>query len=87
MIKPEEIIETLSESNPEAVIFDGLNAALVGIAESRYVAVYSVRKIIKILMERDKMSEEEAWEFAEFNIMGLHAGDGTPVIVDLFEDP
>ena len=45
------------------------------------VLVYSVDKIIEILIDRDGMTEEEAVEFFEFNIEGAYMGRMTPVYV------
>jgi len=44
--------------------------------------VYSVKKVLEILMTRDGMSHEEAREFYEFNIVGAYVGPGTPVFVE-----
>ena len=44
--------------------------------------VYSVEKVLEILMTRDGMSYEDAREFYEFNIVGAYVGTGTPVFVE-----
>ena len=43
---------------------------------------YDISKIIKILMERDGMSREEAVEFYGFNIEQAHMGSRTPCYID-----
>lgn len=62
---------------------DGLEAAIIGTAArgfaAEHVLVCSANKIVKIFMERDGMSEEEAWEFFHFNVEGGWSGDGTPI--------
>ena len=78
--------DELAELNPELVIFEGLDDAIVGIAErcgSEAVLVYSVPGIVKILRERDGMSWEEAIEFFGFNIAGCYAGEHTPFFLDV----
>jgi hypothetical protein len=45
--------------------------------------VYSIDAIIKILMDRDGMDEEEANEFFGFNIAGAHFGPNDPIYVSL----
>lgn len=67
---------------------DGLSEAILGkMTMARWednpytVLVYSVEKIINILMTRDGMSHEEAVEFFEFNIEGSYMGPLTPVYV------
>ena len=65
-----------------AVVFDGLEQALIGFATQQNnppLAVYSVKKILLIL-GRD-MSQVDAKEFFEFNIQSLWAGERTPMIL------
>lgn len=77
------IREQLAEIEPDALIADGLEEALIGfVAQAhRYLACYSMAKIIEILMKRDGMSEIEALEFYEFNIVGAFMGEYTPVFL------
>lgn len=71
---------------------DGLEEALLGkMTVDRWtdnpyeVLVYSVEKIIGILMDRDGMTDEEALEFFEFNIEGSCMGRMTPFYVYPYE--
>ncbi len=86
---------TFTESNEwideEVILLDGLEEALIGIGEQNggigQVATYSVRKILDILMTRDDICWECAFEFFNFNIAGLGLGDKTPILVhDLKRD-
>ncbi len=80
MMTPEEV----AEYNEEALIADGLDEAIIGVAERINlgpVAAYSVEKICEILMTRDGMTYEEAIEFFEFNIKGSWMGEYTPVYI------
>ena len=81
---------TSEELLPEAVKFDGLDDAHIGLGAqytNGHLLIYSARKILSILMKRDGMDYEEACEFFEFNIACLWAGKGTPIIVyDLMGD-
>jgi len=45
-------------------------------------ACYSITKIIEILMKRDKMTEDEAYEFFEFNIVGAYVNEDMPIFLD-----
>jgi hypothetical protein len=45
------------------------------------VLVYDADKMIKVFMDRDGMSEEEANEYILFNIEGAYIGEDTPVLV------
>lgn len=63
---------------------DGLDEAILGAItgfEGETCLAYSVDAIIKILMERDGMEYHEAWEYYDFNIAALYAGEGTPMFV------
>ena len=78
----EEISERLSETNPNAVLCDGLEDALVGFAERfgmETVAAYDVD------VKRDKMTPEQAREFFEFNVLGSGV-DHAPVFVTISRD-
>jgi hypothetical protein len=83
---PRDLIEErLTEENPKAVFADGFDEAIIGISR-RFgkdpLVAYSREKCINVLMKRDKMSEEDANEFFEFNVIGSWVGEGTPVFVD-----
>jgi hypothetical protein len=45
------------------------------------VLVYDADKMIKVFVDRDGMSEEEANEYIVFNIEGAYIGEDTPVLV------
>ena len=60
---------------------DGLDEAILGVAErdGTIVVVYDIQCIVKILIERDGMSAEEAEEFFNFNIARAYFGSCTPM--------
>ena len=68
----------------EGLLFaDGFDDAIIGVAERigmEPVVAYDVNKIIEILA-RD-MSEDEAVEYFEFNILGAYMGERTPVFIN-----
>ena len=81
--------EELRALNPDAILFDDLDEALVGIG-SQYpgnpCAVYSEQKILRVLRSSMGNTDEsyiEAVEWYEFNIACLHAGPYTPIIINL----
>lgn len=80
---PVEIKAALAEQNPEAVLFDGFEDALVGLAcqFNTVLACYDRDRCIQILQDRDGMTEEEAEEFFEFNVAGSFVGPFTPIIL------
>lgn len=65
---------------------DGFDEAIIGITQGTNnggLLVYDQGKIVKILMERDGMTNDEAYEYYAFNIAGAYVGPGTPIIVEL----
>lgn len=82
----EDARDVLTEENPEALFADGFEDALVGVCRrfgQPTLAAYDRTKCIDILVKRDGMSEEEAEEFFEFNVIGAWMGDSTPVFLDV----
>jgi hypothetical protein len=76
----------LTEANEDALLADGFEEALIGVcyrAGHPAVACYDISKCIEILMGQG-MSDEEAIEYFEFNVIGAWVGDSTPVFVDRF---
>ena len=63
---------------------DGLDDCIIGSAEDAGVpiVVYDSLAVIKLLQERDGMTEEEAIEFFDFNIKGAWVGPKTPIFVE-----
>ncbi len=80
----EEILEAASCIEGDIIKLDGLDGAVVGIADGfnfeGEVLAYSTAKIVNILMERDGMDYDEAVEFFDFNIRGLGV-PGAPVFI------
>ena len=58
---------------------DGYDDCVIGADIRTDVLVYDARRIIFKLMEIEKLSYDEALEFAEFNIFGAYVGEGTPI--------
>jgi hypothetical protein len=68
--------EHLSEINPDAIMWDGLDEAIVGITECGK-AVYDIYKM-ELIFART-MSFEEASEWVSFNILDAYVGEFTPI--------
>ena len=88
------IIETFIEDqvgdDPQVLLADGLDDAFIGIGcafNAVPVAIYNRDKVIEILMTRDVMTYEEAWEFFEFNISGAYVGESTPIFMSVMNRP
>ncbi len=80
----EQIREWIAEHNPEALLADGFEGAILGIAErcsQPTLVVYDAEKCIELLMADSDMSEEDAREWFSFNTTGAWAGPGTPLFL------
>ena len=81
--------EEIAEINPDALLCDGFDDAIIGMAERINlgpVVAYSVSKIVEIMVERDGMSYEEAIEYYDYNIVGSWMGENTPVFITTNQD-
>lgn len=72
----------------EAVVFDNpeYDDAIVGVTDESQV-VYDYHAMVKILVERDGMTTEEAIEFIEFNTIRAipYAGEHAPIVMTRVE--
>jgi hypothetical protein len=83
-----DIIDHISEVNPEALLLDGFDDAIIGLAERINlgpVVAYDVEKILEIMRVRDEMTYEEAYEYYSYNIRGAFMGEFTPVFVEVYD--
>lgn len=79
--------EEISEINPDALLCDGFDEAIVGMAERINlgpVVAYDVDKMLEIMVKRDGMTYEEAMEYFDYNILGAWMGDNTPVYIQTY---
>jgi hypothetical protein len=79
----ERVREKLDE---EAVLFGGLDGALMGIV-CRFgqpaTALYDRDKCVSIFMDQG-MDEEEAQDYLDFNVIGAYVGEYTPAFAYTF---
>ena len=75
---PEEIKEL---ADPEAIVWNEFDNAIVGV-DNMGRLVYDINKMISILVN-DDMTEEEAQEYLDFNVLSTYVGELTPVHVYL----
>ena len=61
--------------------FDGAILGLGRRCGQPDLLVYDVDKCIEILMKKDNMTQEEAVDFFEYNIVGAWMGEGTPIFL------
>jgi hypothetical protein len=79
--------EEIEEINPEALLCDGFDEAIIGMAERINlgpIVAYDVDKMLKIMVERDGMTYEEAMEYFDYNILGAWLGENTPVYIQTY---
>lgn len=68
----------------DAMQLDGLNDAIIGVSTQGYI-IYSYWKIVEKFMSDDGMTDEEALEFTDYNVVGLD-GNGNWIIMYEKED-
>ena len=77
-------IDEIIDINPEAMLADGFDEAILGMCVqfgSEPVVAYDFNKCVEIVMERDGMEREEAIDFINFNVVGAYVGLSTPVFI------
>jgi hypothetical protein len=77
-VKDDELVE------PAYIKADGFDDCLVGLGfrfGNRGTLIYDQAKVIEKL-KRDSMTEEEAFEYYEFNILGAYVGENMPIFVE-----
>ena len=75
-------IHDVNELAEGAILLTGFDDCIVGITEEfggDTRVLYSRDKIIEKLME--DMSEEEAYEYYDYNILGGYFGEGNPIFL------
>ena len=64
---------------------NGYDKAIVGITDNGQL-VYSKEKMAKILSEvEDSMTEDDCWDFLEFNTFSAYVGEQTPIYINTYE--
>lgn len=72
--------------NDDLLKIDGMDKALIGVCMTWNGQtlveriVYNGRVITEILT-KDGMSDEEAQDYIDFNIIGAYVGDSTPIVM------
>jgi|TARA_R110002020_G_scaffold62956_1_gene167944 hypothetical protein len=77
MMEPENLLEA-----------DNFRDAVIGVGQrcgQPNVLIYDVDKVIDILMTRDELSYEEAWDYYEYNMLGSWVGEKTPIWMERME--
>ena len=77
----EEIEDNYTES--KLLFADGFDDAIVGVSHqfNSISIAYDKNKCIDILMDKDKMTIDDAEEYFSFNIIGSYVGEHTPSFI------
>ncbi len=79
--------DTLAELGGDEMLLldpDHYDVCVVGIAERcgmEAVAVYDKDCLLRMLVEKEGMTEEEAVEWYEYNMVGAYVGERTPMFM------
>ena len=83
-----EILEYLEEYGDGALLMEprqDYDDCIVGIGGRFHdgpLAIYSVERVLAVLMRDDEVDEEMAMEWFDFNVIGAWNGPGTPIYVN-----
>jgi hypothetical protein len=73
---------TLNMNGDELLKIDGFDEAIIGVQESiEPKLVYDIDKIAEILMTREQMTEEDAYDYISYNITSAYVGEKTPILI------
>tara|TARA_R100001079_G_scaffold92842_1_gene55475 strand:+ start:154 stop:414 length:261 start_codon:yes stop_codon:yes gene_type:complete len=77
-------LEEIVEINDKALLADGFDEAIDGMCiqfGQLPIVAYDYNKCINILIKRDGMSETQAIEYFDFNVVGSYMGPNSPVFI------
>mgnify|MGYP003642104271 CR=1 FL=1 len=90
MIKPskegpilKEWLDVIADEEPDLVMYEGFDDAILGVGRqgTGSALVYDSTEVINILMGQG-MTLEDAFEHFDYNILGMWAGDHTPIFME-----
>lgn len=79
-----QVEHMLKQVNPEAVLLEGFEAALIGYTNlwsGKSVAMYDASMIVRILIEGYKMEPQAALNYFHQNIDQNYMGDSSPLFL------
>lgn len=76
-----EILEVYRDE--ELLMVDGFDEAVIGVEVLKMRLVYDINKMRTILVDRDKMTFEDAMDFLDHNVLGSYVGEQTPIYVEI----
>ena len=79
--------EDIADINPDALLADGLDDAIIGFGHqcgSPPVVIYDYDRCVEIFMRDNNWDHEDAMEWMQFNVIGAYVGPGTPIFMTVF---
>ena len=76
-----KIQQFLESCDPKAIRGDNLDDAIIGVSHSGCLC-YSYPKLVGIFKERDKMTDEEAVDWIDYNVIGTMGGEGFIIVFE-----
>jgi len=82
-VNTKQLINMISR-HPEGefVVAEGFDEAVVGYDPRNERLIYDRNRMVEILMKEEKMNQDEAWEYLEYNVFDTYMGTETPVFID-----
>ena len=77
--------ELIAELNPEAIVWDGFDDAIIGYDMREWKIIYDEAKMADILIA-DGMTYEDAIDYLGFNVFSTYVGDYTPINIHIFNE-
>lgn len=74
----------ISEMDPELLIAEGMENAIIGIATlpgGIDVVAYDIDKCIAALIYEQGMDDQEASDWMDYNVLGASVGPRTPIFI------
>ena len=69
----------IDRADPEAIRFDGLDYAIIG-TDHNGLLVYDFDRMIDIFTTEQGMTEDEAIEWIDYNVLGVMGGKGFTIL-------
>lgn len=79
-----KIKDLIANEFPDALFADGFDDAVIGFEYDNGRVVYDINKMVNILVYNEGMSELDAIEHLEYNVLNAYVGEMTPMYVYVY---
>ena len=81
-------LERLTADYPEQefLVADGFDEAIIGVEVTSGRVIYDCGIMVEILTRDEEMTEEDAIEYIDYNVVNAYVGDNTPIFINVLED-